>query len=104
MSDDPSGLGRATIHGEPDAVISSYVREEINATAVGDLSLKISDDGQCELIASIQVNLDIVAEILGHQKPADMAGGYSLCGGAPRLSESERAKCVLWCCWCRSDI
>jgi hypothetical protein len=72
-------MGRATIHGEPDTVISSYAREEINATAlVGDLSLKLSDDGQCELIASIQVNLNIVAEILGHQKPADMAGGYSL--------------------------
>jgi hypothetical protein len=61
------------------AVILQFAREEINATAlVGDLSLKISDDGQCELIASIQVNLNIVAEILGHQKPADMAGGYSL--------------------------
>jgi len=35
-------MGRATIHGEPDTVISSYAREEINATAlVGDLNLKI---------------------------------------------------------------
>jgi hypothetical protein len=37
MSDDPSRLppmGRATIHGEPDTVISSYAREEINATAL----------------------------------------------------------------------
>jgi hypothetical protein len=90
-------MGRATIHGEPDTVISSYAREEINATAlVSDLGLKISDDGQCELIASIQINLNIVAEILGHQKPADMAGGYSLVCGAPRLSESEPAKGVLW--------
>ena len=98
-------MGRATIHGEPDTVISSYAREEINATAlVGDLGLKISDDGQCKLIASIQINLNIVAEILGHQKPADMAGGDSLCGGAPRLSVSEPAKCVLWYWWCRSHI
>jgi hypothetical protein len=97
-------MGRATIHGEPDTVISSSAHEEINATAhVGDLGLKISD-GQCELIASIQINLNIVAEILGHQKPADMAGGDSLCGGAPRLSVSEPAKCVLWYWWCRSHI
>jgi hypothetical protein len=106
-------MERATIHGEPDTVISSYARED-NATAlVGDLSLRISDDGQCELIASIQVNLNIVqvnlvAEILRHQKPADMAGGYSLVfsgvAGAPCLSEPEPAKGVLWCCCYRSDI
>jgi hypothetical protein len=55
---------------QPDTVISSYAREEINATAlVGDLSLKISDDGQCELIASIQTRistkLDVVREQVG---------------------------------------
>jgi hypothetical protein len=38
-------IGRATIHGEPDTVISSYAREEINATAlVGDLGLLTTDN------------------------------------------------------------
>jgi hypothetical protein len=75
-------MGRATIHGEPDT-LTSYAREAINFPAlVGDLSLKISDDGQCELIASIQINLNTVAELLEHKKPADIAGGDSLCGGA----------------------
>jgi hypothetical protein len=94
MSDDPSRMlpmGRTTIHGEPDTLTSSYAREAINFTAlVGDLSLKISDDGQCELIASIQINLNTVAELLEHQKPADMAGGDALCGGV-RLALASRS-------------